>query len=457
MAKVFRYSHLLILALASLFACPQSAVAGDVHVTSRTVFDTDEILRRDFTFATRQRFSQLLGLRAADLLDSEHQGLSIQFQLRVDTDFQRRFREIATDPRDQEAADVVLQFAHIEYQPIDELTVRAGRQVLYGALHPVDVDGVRIFFSGGRGFRADAAAGREVRYDLPGIDAALFDRPAPPWLYFEQPDQETLWLTDLAMGWVSRPLQVRLGHRLGIEQGELETHHTGVVAQTQAGPFRATARATVNHVVFSPERLEVAVGVRLPEPGVNASVVWRYLRPTFDWSSIFNVFPVTPSVGWRAHITANPHSSWGLSTSAQLRAFGLDEETPWSGGLAGDAHRRAGMGRVGAHYLPLTQLRLSLDGGVEGGYGGLLVDGDAAIQWTAIPERLVMGLRWRQAYRRDEGEGGQQGHIASGSWRGEYQLADFGSLVVAAEYLADYRYTARFRLIACLDFDLEVF
>ena len=456
MGKTTKYAHLTCLILGCLILLPHRALAGDVRVTTRTVFDIDEILRRDFTFRTRQRFSQQLGVSATDLLDTERHRLHFRAQMRVDTDFQRRFRETARDLRDQEAADVILQLAYLDYTPLDELIIRVGRQVLYGALNPVDVDGLRLAFEGALGICIEAAAGREVRYDLKRVDAPLFDTSRSRWSYFEDAARPNRWLTHMAVGWTSRPVRFRLGHRLGVEDGGLSTQHTGLAVEAGTGPFRATARATLNHIVLSPERLETAIGVSFPTIGLNASAAWRYLRPSFDSVSIFNAFPLTPSVGWILHATVEPSRVWGISASTQLRAFGLDEETPWSGGIAGDADRRAVLGRLSAHYLPMTQLRLSLAAGIEEGYGGLLVDGDGAVLWTAVPDRLEMSISWRQAYRNDEGEGGQQGHIASGRLRGEYRLADFGRLVLLAEYLADYRYTARFRLLAGFDFDLEV-
>lgn len=444
--------------VAAFLLVPQGpAGAADVQVQARTVFDSDELLRRDLSFVTRQRFAQSLGLSATDLLSREGHGLDLVVQMRALTDFARAFDDDADDRREREAAELDLQLAYLRYRPGDRLVLTAGRQFLIGALRPVDVDGAGVGLSGTLGFSVAAATGREVRYDALTVDGAWFERAQPRWSLFEDGAPERTWITQADVAWRWHPnryatADIKAGHRLSHRAGHLFDRETGAAMGFAYGDWDARGRFEYGHVIAATQAAAAHVSVRWGRRGT-ARLGWRLERPRFDLDSIFNVFPVTPHVGWRVDLSHAPSRQLRLSGFGFLRAYGLDGDAPLAGGLGGSAAERAVGGGARVAFDWRRDLSLALNTTAESGYGAVLVSGSVRVRWEPLTDRLDSELTWRHAYR--DGDG-QYGHITGVRGLAGYRLSGIGRLAVTAEYLADYRFKARFRLMTVVDFDLDL-
>ncbi len=459
MGTFLNITKAICLTLVAIWVFPPAAYAQDVDLETRTVFDVDELLHRDLTFSTRQRFSQRLSARSTNLLGNLDHVLDAQFQLRISTDFARRFRETALDPRQRQAADIQLDTLSLRYEFEDRFELELGRQILYDGLSPIDLDGGVLRLGTMAGPSASVAFGREVRYDLLKVDSSFADLSAPRWTYLPADTDEfasqTRWHTQAAVGWSARPLRLRLAHRLGRSGSRVVQQRSGAVASAQAGFWSGTARLEYDHLIHEPSTVALTSRFLLLSERLNVLVGWTATRPSFDVDSIFAVFPSNASVGWGLSLDSKLSDRWRLHLSSTLRSLSVDEKTDWSGGLAPDAEARTMGGALGANWQALYDWRFSLDVGATGGYGGLLLNADGTVRWAVIPDRLNTSLRFRQAYRDDDRDLAE-GWIGSARWRAGYSLSRLGRLTAVAEYLADYRSTARFRFLVGFDFAVDV-
>ena len=445
--------------LMALLGLPAPVFAQDVDMETRTVFDVDELLHRDLTFSTRQRFSQRLNASSStQWSDYEHE-LDTQFQLRITTNFARRFRETALDPRQRQAADIQLDYLSVRYGYHDRFEVELGRQLLFDGLSPIDLDGGVLRFGAPHGPSASVAFGREVRYDLLKVDSTFADLPSPRWVYLDDLDgdsiSDTRWHTQPAIGWTTPTVRFRLAHRIGHASDRVVQQRSGGVARGRSGIWSGTARFEYDHLLQEPIAVALTTRIRVMSNKLDLLMGWLASRPSFDVDSIFAVFPSNASVGWRLNANAAISDRWRLHLSSTLRSLSVDEDTDWTGGLVPDAEARSFGGQAGADWRALDELRLSLDVGATGGYGGLLLSADGSVRWAVIPDRLDTSLRFRQAYRDDDRDL-SEGWIGSARWRMGYALSRLGRLTAIAEYLADYKSTARFRFTVGFDFAVDI-
>ncbi|MBN1946221.1 MAG: hypothetical protein JW797_11130 [Bradymonadales bacterium] len=436
---------------------PGVGQASRFFVSMESAGDADELTRSDLDGLVRRRFSQSLFFSGTHLLTEESNSLEILFRGRADTDFARLVDERSRDPREREAIGFELQMAYLRYAPTDSISLRAGRLFVLGPLPAVDLDGLALQINGFHGWSGQVGLGREVRYGQSRVDGGAFDALGPRWSYFDDPREETTWLTQADLGWSGGPVTARGGHRVGWRHGDRVSQLTSLVGRLVLGGWDGTLRGTFNHLMERPDRLEARVTIPLDVLSTRLRLGYSYLRPWFDGDSIFNVFPMSPHVCWQAGAETRLSQRTELWVGGHQRVYALQEEIPWLGGLdpAADTYSSGGEFNLYAQLLPVLHVRGTFSG--ETGYGGTLLSTEAAASWQVVPQRLELGARLRHFYLSDPDFSGTREHQGAARLRGAFRLSSFGDLAVTLEGVSNFRTTVAFRAMALATFDLGPF
>lgn len=424
----------------------------------------------------RMRITQGLSLHADGFVSSasgpsgdgrgaDPDPIVLDVSLRVDSDLLRGVNLSAADVGLRQAADVRLQEAVLRLRPGAGLELSLGRQLLWGALRPRDIDGARLGVETPANLDAWVAVGREVRLDPLTVDGAFFERAGGRYAYDDDPEPAEALLTELGAAWEIEVLRVTLAHRQAVSDGRsVESRSGGVLRLRALGAARARLdlAGDLDHLGGTPQRLEAAVQLepgRIGEADTALRLAWDQRRPDIDPTSVFAVFEAQPSVGWTldGHLRSR---DWGLAATARLRAWSGGEAVAWDGGwrglAAGSDAERDEVGAGGAlafDWRPAPLWSITARGGLDGGYGGLLSDADASARWEPLPERMALSVRLRHAF---EDSAAREGHTLAGRLGFGYRLGRLGSARAWYEYVATHRTPAYFTLMAAFDFDLDV-
>ncbi len=406
------------------------------------------------------------GRGAAGVRGEEPDPIVLDVALRVDSDLLRGVNLSAADVGLRQAADVRLQQAVVRLRPGAGLELSLGRQLLWGALRPRDIDGARLAVETPANLDAWVAVGREVRLDPLTIDGAFFERLGGRYRYDDDPEPAEALLTELGAAWEIEALRVTLAHRQAVSAGRAVEGRSGGVLRLRA-PGAARARLDLvgdfDHLSGAPQRLEAALQLepgRVAEADTAVRLAWDLRRPDIDATSVFAIFEAQPSVGWTldGHVRAR---DWGLGASARLRTWSGGDDVAWDGGWRGlaagggsaEGDEVSAGGALAFDWRPAPLWAMTARAGLDGGYGGWLSDADASARWEPLPERMAWSVRLRHAY---EDADARAGHTLAGRVGFGYRLGRLGSARAWYEYVATHRTPAYVTLMAAFDFDLDV-
>lgn len=379
-----RLTHLAApLALAPLLAVTAAEGAAH-HVTSELFAEGYAVPAADGSMLSRRRLVEDLRLSVWELLpgsdDPYYRGprLSVQLQLRIDTDFAVTRPESDPDVASAYAPgttplrmDAVVAYLAAEGLWGGALDARGGRQIRLDAIGFTAFDGLEMRLAMPAGLSLSPFLGYEVRGgDLLGWDALELDgtdsggrhgMEVDRYPSRTDPERRLAFGTELSIAagdWLDAAAAVRV---VGLSQEIADERIAGRV-DAGRGPLRGHVRVVWSPILDRRDDLAAAAseGTAVSEADAELTLVpvrplavtaeYHLFRPTFEADSIFNVFDLAPrrDVGGRAELAitrATAVSAWGFARmsdgSAGIDGGSADALLSGAGGGVGAAHRTA--------------------------------------------------------------------------------------------------------------------
>jgi hypothetical protein len=410
---------------ASIWLVPLEASAQRVHVRSLTAGRATQYLRSDRTISAPRVFTQGLTVRGYDLLGDQTGSVNAAVSVRYLNDFSLERPERDDAYLGQYWNEFDLDLAYVDWSPLDDLTLRAGRQWNYSTLGVRDFDGLAVSWS------PELADGVTARLGVfGGLDVETpYGRFAPDtWDVQGLPPNETvdpaategtaliaggrmgMSLAESAHVNVSYRRRWRAGATNPYDDEPIEgSERMGLAGSTPVGP-RGTlsAHGIYNSTLQTVDSAGATTAWRIPGPIGTVSAGVDHRIPWFDSSSIFNVFGtrghqgafLVYQHGVDAIRTQFEARSWGRIYRGDVRGLAADvytrDERALGGALAHSSRLRlwdhpvrwssqasvqGSIDRDTHQYLADTRVRLPV------GWEELFVSG-RALFLAAVPERF---------------------------------------------------------------------
>ncbi len=433
-----------VLVIGEALVAAAEAEATTYQIQTRTAARATQHLRSDTSLATPRVLSQSLTLSAYDLRDNQSGDLNARISFRYATDLGLA-REFRQDPRfDARWNDLSLDVAYVQWRPVEDLEVSAGRQWHRSPLGMTDFDGLAAGWtdhSGGRRPFLRLAAGRDVHRGLTPWDPGAWDVQGLP------PNESTVtedpwhWMAAANAGVATADRRQRAEiasrhHRRpqADDSGDsATTHRLGATATVSpADALTLSSTASVHTMTGGFDRARLDAAYRLGEGVVSTGVDHR--RPVFDASSIFNLFGAQPN---RSAYATYRRPFESIASSFEIRgwtrfyydddapAFSVGDEQAVGTALAG--HHRLDLSipvdyswqtsvqtmtgdTGGQQYLANTRLR------APGPFQGMYLTGRGLVLWAVTDHHRRKG-----------------GLAAAASAGAEFDVAEIGQLSLTLE------------------------
>lgn len=365
--------------IAAALAAPM-AKAVDVHITSETIGQGYELIRSNGDVLRRSRLHQYLGLNLYDLAGNGENNVFIVSQFRFDTDFGITDADTAAIPNLQNN-HFSLQYLYVEARDLGWVDLRVGRQLVADDADYTMFDGalVTVHFPVYLGF--DVLAGTEVKNAgyLESISTTQFELDGDGG-YDDHVDEKTgivigssLYTDGLRdhhakIGW-RRIMTTPQTSPLGGEQSFVDMEKLFGSYHVRAHPKLHLALSGAYDLVSSVIS-DGRVEVRVPDLGdhVDLELAYWFFTPTFEGSSIFNIFQTAPlnDVDFRVRYRIDDRASTYLGAYTRFFRQGPDGNDLETDDLITDWGIRGG----GKMQLGETG-RIGLDAFFQTGYGDI--------------------------------------------------------------------------------------
>ncbi len=390
---------------------PTSAWAQSYRVHSQTQGRVTQVPRFDGTLDAQRTFQQRLSLSVYDATGSRTGAVNGHVGVRYFTDFGLT-RELRLE-EDQGIwwNYIVLDSAYVEYNPWDEMRVRAGRQFQVSSLGMRDFDGATVTYKprlapGIRGL-IEAFGGRDVQFEGSDIDPDAYDVQG---VGFDSDFAEAdgTWLVGGRAGlshsdasfdfaYTRRDYDLQPSEAYSDENAVGEERFGVAAAGNIYRDLNISAQSSYNVLLKTIDngRAQLAWRVAPWESVVSMGVEHRV--PWFDSGSIWNIFGAQPRQG--AFLTYQ-HPVAALRTSFEFRTWGRiyhGDADSWDWGAAPEDETAygAGLGHSSEVFPWGYQLKwrtfFSGQTTKEGSYGGdqLLLDSSVSANTPGLRESRV--------------------------------------------------------------------
>ncbi len=365
------------LMVSALLLASAPAPALDVHVTADTVGQGYQLITSSGDVLRRSRLHQFLGLAVYDILGDGENQLFVVSQMRFDADFGISDTEATALPQLQNN-HFSLMVLYLEARNLgDFLDLRVGRQLLIDTTDFTMFDGALLTFHTGAHVGVDVYSGLEVKNggDLGVVSSTQLELDGDG-AFAEDDDfgivigasvfTEGLRDHHARLAW-RRVMTPKLESPLGGETNYVDmeklagSYHVRVLPELH---LAGSAAWDFVSSVLSDARVEARV------PGiadcVDIELAWWYFTPTFEGSSIFNIFQTAPlnDVDLRVRYRHGDDASVYLGSYVRLFRQGPDANDPVTDAIITDWGLRGGgkiqLGKTG---------RVGLDAYFQTGFG----------------------------------------------------------------------------------------
>lgn len=364
---------LIVVALTLLLAPAAGAV--DWHINSQTIGQGYQLITSSGDVLKRSRLNQFLGLDVLDLGGDKTNRFSIVTSLRFDSDFGITGVE-AKNIEQLKNNNLSIMYLYFQMQNVSGFDLRVGRQLLMDDLDFTMLDGARLVYHTPIHLGIEVVGGLEVKNNgaLGVISSTQLELDGAGG-YDDNKDEElgivigaALFLDNL------RAHHGKLAYRrVMTADGDLDSERLSLNYHVRVLPqLHLSAAAAWDFTIM--DLSDIRAELRAPKLGdiVDIELAYWRLVPTFEGSSIFNVFSVEPlnDIDLRTRF----HIARGISVyvGGYARLFGNDPDgddlLKESDAIFKDFGVRAG-GRV---KLGMSGW-VGLDASYQAGYGDMTV------------------------------------------------------------------------------------
>ncbi|MGM0557986.1 MAG: hypothetical protein ACQEVA_16490 [Myxococcota bacterium] len=319
-----------------ILAWPDSSHAQRVRVRSLTAGRATQYLRSDRTISAPRIFTQGFSIRGYDLAGDQTGSVNATVSFRYLNDFSLGRVERDDPYLGQYWNEFDLDLAYVDWSPLGDLELRAGRQWNYSALGVRDFDGLSVSW---RPHLADGVRASLGVYGGLDVETA-YSRFAPDtWDVQGLPPNESvdpaavegtamiaggragLTLGEAARMNVSYRKRWRVGATNPYDGDDIVgSERMGLASSTPVGKRgTVSAHGIYNTTIDGVDSAGVTTAWRLPGPLGTLSAGADHRIPWFDSSSIFNVFG---SRGHQGVFTVYQHGVESLRTQFEGRGWG---------------------------------------------------------------------------------------------------------------------------------------
>ena len=367
----------LALAVAvGLWAVPAKAV--DVRISSETVGQGYQLITATGDVLKRSRLNQMLGLQVLDMTGDKTNLISFVTQLRFDSDFGLTGSELDAITQ-LKNNNLSILYAYFQVQGLlRRLDIRLGRQLQIDDFDFLMFDGLRLKYTSKQHFGLEVFSGAEVKNA--GFLSVISDSQL-------ESDGDGAGQLDERVGVVIgatlslenfRDHHTRVGYRrimdadgpVDQERIFLSTHHRIDLKNHAVPSLHLAASAAWDFVIGDVN--DIRADLRLPGIADLLDVELSYLRlvPSFEGSSIFNVFNTMPLNDIDARLRFHIGQRATAYVGSYVRLFGNDKDADDQ--VEDDGVRDVGI-RAGGRVRFDPAGWLELDASYQFGYGDMTV------------------------------------------------------------------------------------
>lgn len=364
-----------------------------VRLRAETILDATRWQGARVTSEARTDVRQRLGMDG--FLRTEGPRMSVSIDLEVGSDFGPEGDAWRVQP---DARRVVMDVyaARLDLRS-DLLDASLGRQILYDVLGVDALDGLSIRLRGAPFLTLEAAGGLAARRAWSSFGPDVFEPDGvgladdPGFVLRTRLSTRGLpWLTASA-GWTR--------HFDTVVQREQ------AAVEAQVGPEILHVNGQLRHAIAVRELEDVAVGLGSDLGGLRLNASWRRHRPVFSADSIWNAFRREPWTAWEAGATGRV-GPFDLAADGAIRTWSAGPARSQTPGLtaAADAPTVAdatategGVSLSHAYDSNRPGARVGIEGRAAAGHGGARHYGDvfAQVPWLYALGREPVWLRAR--------------------------------------------------------------
>jgi hypothetical protein len=437
----------LITVVFGLASVPAHAVK--VRVSSQTIGQGYQLITATGDVLKRSRLNQLLGLNVYDLSGAGK--LSFVSQFRFDSDF--GITKIESDNIEQlKNNNLSIMYGYFEMRGLaDVLDLRLGRQLIIDDMDFTMMDGLRVNYHSPFNLGVEILGGLEVKNAFLGmLSATQLESDGDGG---GDPDEEMSLV--MGAGLVLEGLKNHHGkvgyRRIMTTDNQVDAEKAFLNYHVRVHPKLHVAAATAWDFVIggvSEARAE------LRSPGIadimDIQLAYWHLVPTFEGSSIFNVFSTEPlndvDLRLRFHIGKQVSTYVG----SYLRLFGNSKKTDDDVGSA--VLKDIGI-RVGGRMALGRRGRLQLNASHQQGYGDMTVI-DISGGYNFLDNRLSLTSRLTTVVFEDP----LQDNLAATSFGAQmgvsYQVRKFARFHLMNEVNTNRIESLQYRVFALVDLEL---
>lgn len=375
MTKRWAVRWLAVFAVAVGGLAPGPAAAVDVHISSTTIGQGYQLITSSGDVLKRSRLNQFLGLDVLDWTGDKTNLLSFVSSFRFDSDFGITDAE-ADNIEQLKNNNLSILYAYFQVKGLaDLMDIRLGRQLLIDDMDFTMLDGLRLVF------HTPAHLGIEVYTGVEAKNAGLLGVITSTQLELDGDGGNDDDIDD--------SVGIVVGAAIMLEN--LRAHHGKIGYRrimTSDGDVVDAERVFLNYHVRALPQLhlnaavawdfvindmtDIRFGVRSPRIANLLDIEVNYFRlvPSFEGSSIFNIFSTEPinDIDYRLRF----HIARGISVYAggYVRLFG--NETDSDDELDEDVIKDIGA-RAGGRVRLAANAHLGLDAIYQTGYSDMLV------------------------------------------------------------------------------------
>jgi hypothetical protein len=431
---------------------------------------------------SRRRLTQYLSLSVFNIApeqwrgrDGDRNSVSFELGMRFDSDFGQF---LLGRPRGMDAIGELAQnqidilYAYLLAKDVGgHFDLQVGRQLHYDLVDFYSFDGGDAQVRVGSHATAQAFAGTEVRGELP-LSAPLYEidgtssgsrDPAT------RPEQSRA-LRPMVGGALAldraSPVDARIAYRrvfsatvdpiAGDPSSGVNHESLSITADTRVwrDQLFVVGGARYNLLVAGWDDIQLAVRWR-PTPDHLLSAEYRYLAPTFDGDSIWNIFGADAYSDWRITHDVQISARWRAHVRGFLRRFAALAQRSNADRDEREATLAYG-GHVGVDERG-TRARVRVDTYAEAGQGGWKVGGDLSGRFGVLPNVLDIEGRLTTYVWRADGVPDPRAALMLGTGAGAlYQMSRKMRLHFLGENNAGTYYRAQVRGLAVLEVDVTL-
>ncbi len=347
---------------ALLLAIPAQAV--DVHVSSQTVGQGYQLITAGGDVLKRSRLNQFLGLSVLDFMGDNTNSMSFVSSFRFDSDFGITESEQDAIPQ-LTNNNLSVMYLYLDFQDLGGMIdLRVGRQLLIDELDFTMLDGLRLRYETGLNFGVEVVSGLEVKNAaaLGVISSTQLEVDGAP-----EDEDEGLVIGGALYLYGLRAHHGKLGYRrIMTFDGDLDAERVFGNYHIRIIPQLHLHVGWAYDLVIS-DISDIRAQIRVPKLGDMVDIELAYLRlvPTFEGSSIFNVFNTMPMNDVDARVRV--HIARGISAyvGGYMRLFGndIDDDDEGDDGIKDFGGRLGGSMQIGRFG------NVGLDANYQTGYG----------------------------------------------------------------------------------------